>query len=225
MTGDLPADNRLALRRVVRACRKAALATCMADGAPYASLVTVAFGHDMAPLLLLSGLSDHTRNLGADPRASLLFDGTEGLANPQTGPRVTLTGTAEPCADDALRRRFLARHPAAVQYAGFGDFGLWRVRPARAHFVGGFARAVWFDAPFGIDPAVAAALAADEADILAGAQADILAGEAGWRVAAVDIDGCDIARGEDVCRVAFAAPLTGGNDARHRLAGKKSPQP
>ncbi|MEW5728682.1 MAG: DUF2470 domain-containing protein [Pseudomonadota bacterium] len=217
----LPANNRLALRRVARACRKASLATLMADGsgAPYASLVTVALDHDLAPVLLLSGLSDHTRNLRADARVSLLFDGTDGHPNPQTGPRVTIAGTAAPTADEALKRRFLARHPGAAMYAGFGDFGFWRIAPARAHFVGGFGRAVWFEAPFGLEPGAVAALRAAEPEMLAHMNdhhadavdrvARAALGEAGggWRMVAVDCDGCDLARADRVERVAFPTPL------------------
>lgn len=193
----LPDNNRHALRLVARSCRKGALATLMADKSPYVSLVTVAFGHDLAPVLLLSGLSDHTRNILAEARVSLLLDGTDGLANPQTGPRVTLTGVAERTEDDSLKRRFLARHPSAAQYAGFGDFAFWRVRPDRAHFVGGFGRAVWFDAPFGLDPANCAALAAAESGLLANA------------IVAVDCDGYDLATPDGVRRIAFPTPLAG----------------
>lgn len=212
------ANNRVALRQVVRACRKASLATLMADGggAPYASLVTVAVDHDLAPVLLLSGLADHTRNIAADPRVSLLFDGTDGHPNPQTGPRVTLMGRAERCDDDRLKARFLARHPGAALYAGFGDFAFWRVAPARIHFVGGFGRAVWFDAPFGIAPAAAAALAEVEAGILAHmnedhAEAlDLYAGDGtGWRMAGVDPDGFDLTREERFIRCTFPAPVDG----------------
>ncbi len=234
---DLPADNRLALRRVIRACRKATLATLLADpaGAPYASLVTVAVDHDLAPILLLSGLADHTRNLAADPRVSLLFDGTAGHANPQTGPRATLMGVAERSTDPRLRARFLAHHPAAAQYAGFGDFGVYRVRPDRAHFVGGFARAVWFEAPFGLDGAAAAALAEAEGGILAhmnadhadalGRMAGKLGGEAepGWRMIGIDPDGCDLARGDVVLRQPFERPLDGPAAAPTVLAALASP--
>lgn len=193
--GQLPADNRLALRRVVRACRKATLGTLM-DGAPYCSLVTVAVDALLAPLLLLSGLSDHTRNIMADPRVSLLFDGTDGLANPQTGPRVTLTGRAEPSPDPRDRARFLAMHPGAALYAGFADFGLWRVVPERVHFVGGFGRAVWFDAPFGLDR--------DRAAALAGAELPTLAD--GWQVVGIDVDGADLKCGETFVRLVFDRP-------------------
>jgi len=224
MNGDMPTDNRHALRRVARGRRKAALATCLA-GAPYASLVTVALDHDLTPLLLLSGLADHTRNLAADARVSLLFDGTDGLPNPQTGPRVSLGGIAEPTGDDRLLRRFLALHPAAALYAGFADFGLWRVRPEKAHFVGGFARAVWFDAPFGLDPAVTRAMTEAEPGILAhmnddhaDAVAVLAGGGAGWRMVGIDVDGCDFARDDAVGRLAFDQPLAGPEDARTVLA-------
>ena len=60
------------------------------------ALVTVALDHDLSAILLLSQLSEHTRHLMADPRAALLLDGTEGHANPQTGPRVTLAMPGRP---------------------------------------------------------------------------------------------------------------------------------
>ena len=226
----LPADNRQALRRVARACRKAVLASLDGAGAPYASLVTVALDHDLAPILLLSGISDHTKNVIADARVSLLFDGTEGHPNPQTGPRVTLSGRAEPSADDRLKARFLARHPAAAQYAGFGDFGIWRVAPLRAHFVGGFGRAVWFEAPFGLAPASVGAMADAEADIVAHMNAEhqsaidlyahAVCGETGqgWRMIAIDPDGCDLSLEDRFARIAFEAPLDGPAAARTALA-------
>ena len=228
----LPDDNRLALRRVIRACRKAALATLLAGESPYVSLVTVACDHDLSPILLLSGLADHTRNLGVDPRVSLLFDGTEGHDNPQTGPRVTLVGEAEPVEGDAVERlgvRFLARHPAARLYAGFGDFRFWRVRASRVHFVGGFGRAVWFDAPFGLDPAVAAGMEAAEAGILAhmnDAHADAIdlfarslgADRGGWRMVGIDPDGCDLTCDDATfLRLPFDAPIDGAGAARSVL--------
>jgi len=219
----LPDNNRLALRQVARACRKASLATILADsgGAPYASLVTVAFGHDLSPILLLSRLSDHTRNLMADPRASLLLDGTEGHANPQTGPRVTLTGLAEQSDDPNLKARFLARHPAAALYAGFADFAIWRVRLERAHFVGGFGRAVWFDAPFGL---VDTDLAAHEDALLAELNVAHGASLDGWRLTAVDADGVDLARGEEFQRRAFPQPVDDKAALRAAVAGLFRPQ-
>lgn len=140
-------------RRLIRAADRAALATAAAEGKggvggpwPYASLVLVACDRDGSPLLLISDLADHTRNLRADPRVSLLYDGTAGLGDPLTGARVTLQGEAEQVGDDGLMELYLARHPTAKTYADFKDFHLFRVRPLRAHLVAGFGRIHWIEA-------------------------------------------------------------------------------
>ena len=83
----------------------------MIDGQPFATLVTPASAAELSGLLLLSSLSEHTRHLRADPRCALLVVGTPESANPQTAPRVTLTGLAEPDPDPALKARWLAVHP------------------------------------------------------------------------------------------------------------------
>lgn len=140
-------------RRLIRDADRAALAT-MADVGkggtggpwPYASLVLTACDVQGNPLLLISDLADHTRNLRADPRMSLLYDGTAGLDDPLTGPRVSLQGEAEQAGDSGLMELYLARHPSAKTYAGFTDFHLFRVRPVRAHLVAGFGHIHWLEA-------------------------------------------------------------------------------
>ncbi len=218
MFQDLPKDNKLALRQVVRACHKATLATLLADdGAPYASLVTVALDHDLSPVLLLSGLSDHSRNITADPRVSLLFDGTDGHPNPQTGPRVTLMGRAERTDDARLRQRFLARHPGAALYADFADFAFWRVPVDKAHFVGGFGRAVWFPAPFGLEAAGLAEMQAGEASLLP----TTLPG--GGDVVGIDPDGIDVIRDGNYHRIVFSEGGAGLAKAQECLENLQKP--
>lgn len=114
-----------------------------AAGAPYASLVLPAALDDGAPFLLLSDLSDHAQNLHADPRGSLLFDGTGDLEDPLTGARVSLVGRFSAREDDSLRERFVARFPAAEIYAGFTDFRPWVMTVEHAHLVAGFGRIHW----------------------------------------------------------------------------------
>src|SRR3954468_20524162 len=114
-------------RRLLRAARSGALATAADGGQPFASLVTPASAPDLSLLLLLSDLSEHTRHLRAEPRCSLLFAGVPEHANPQTAPRVTVTGLAEQATDPALKFRYLAVHPYAGMYAEFGDFAIWRI--------------------------------------------------------------------------------------------------
>jgi heme oxygenase (biliverdin-IX-beta and delta-forming) len=220
-------------RALVRATSAATLAT-QQGGQPFASLATPAAAPDLSPLLWLSSLSEHTRHLRAEPRCALLFVGTPAEANPQTAPRVTLTGTAEPVPEaeaPALKARWLARHPYAALYADFGDFALWRVRIGGALLVGGFARAVRIRvAELLPDPAAVEAVAAAEADILAHVNADhpdavaaiargLLGGGAGdWRLVALDPDGADLAAGERTRRLSFSGPVRDAEGVRAELA-------
>lgn len=219
-------------RRLLRAARAGTLATS-AGGQPFASLVTPATAPDGSPLLLLSGLSEHTRHLRAEPRCALLVTGPAEGANPQTAPRVTVTGLAEPVEDAALKARWLALHPYAALYAGFADFGLWRIRPQAALFVGGFARAVRLrradllpeaEAVAAIEaaaPSIMTHCNTDHPDALAAIAAVAPGAPAGdgegWRMVAVDVDGCNLACGETVLRVAWAAPVRMAGEVRENL--------
>ncbi len=226
----IPEDMGLVIRRVVRQSKRAALGTIMTGrGRPYVSLVTVATDVDGSPLLLLSRLADHTRNIEADPNVSLLFDSTEGYANPQEGPRVTLIGRIHRSEDPAHRRRFLARHPGAALYAGFADFGIFRVEVERAHWVGGFGRALWREQGLTCDASLAEVIGAVEEGIvtqLNGDQPEALTLMAnrllnrpgqGWRMVAIDPDGCDLALGDEVVRLAFDTPVGGLGEIRATL--------
>lgn len=127
-------------RRLLRAARVGTLASS-ADGHPFASLVTPATAPDGSVLLLLSDLAEHVAHLRADPRCALLLAGEATGPNPQTTPRLCLSGVAAVEPDPACRARWLAIHPYAALYAGFADFHLWRLRPAAGSWVGGFGRA------------------------------------------------------------------------------------
>ena len=220
-------DAILEARRLIRAARSATLATGQA-GQPFASLVTPATAPDLSLLMLLSSLSEHTRHLQADPRCALMVAGAPTGPNPQTAPRVTVTGMAEQVPADqvaGLKARWLAVHPYAALYADFGDFALWRVRIGGALLVGGFARAVRLKASaLAPDEAAVAAVAAAEAEIIGHVNQDhpdavaamatgLLGGAPGpWRLVAVDPDGCDMSNGGVSRRLAFPA-LVGDSDA------------
>lgn len=212
-------------RLLLRAARSAGLATTV-NGQPFATLVTPAMTGDLSALLLLSDLSEHTRHLRADPRCALLMSGEPSGPNPQTAPRVSVTGLAEVVDDPVLTARFLAVHSYAVLYAEFGDFHLWRVRLMGALYVGGFARAARLRAEdLRPDPDAVLALAAAEAGIIAHCNqdhADAMARIAGdpagpWRLVGVDVDGCDLGSEEVTRRVAWSAPVVSVGDVRREL--------
>jgi putative heme iron utilization protein len=125
---------------VLVSARQAALATVF-DGAPHVSLVTPALDGEGAPVLLLSTLAAHTRHLRTNPACALLLVGTTAEANPQTAPRLSLTGLAAPAADENVRAIYLKIHPYAAQYAGFADFSFWKITVSTAQYIGGFANA------------------------------------------------------------------------------------
>jgi heme iron utilization protein len=135
-------DPQFAAKKLLREALSGALATLMAaTGDPYCSLVNVATAADGTPLLLLSTLAVHTKNLLADPRASLMLDERQE-DDPLEGARVMLMGTLAATNDPAVRTRYLAHHPEAEAFASFGDFGFYRMRLDRVHLVAGFGRIV-----------------------------------------------------------------------------------
>src|SRR5258708_17996979 len=105
MADDTPAPlggTAFESRKLLRAARSGALAPAACGGQPFASLVTPACAPDLSLLLLLSDLSEHTRHLRAEPRCSILVTGAAEGTNPQTAPRVTVTGIAAREEDEAL---------------------------------------------------------------------------------------------------------------------------
>jgi putative heme iron utilization protein len=222
-------DGVALARRLLRAIPVGALATLAKDTLyPFATLTSAATCSDGAPLLLLSGLAHHTKNLRADARASLLL-AESGKGDPLAHPRLTVVGRMEPIVDVQARERFLRRHPKASLYADFADFGFWRLAPEAAHLNGGFARAADYTWAEMMTPVAAAgALIAAEEEILdeINGQAKELRGKlaaaAGedklshWRAVAIDPDGLDLASSRGGARLGFAQPAL--NPAQWRAA-------
>jgi putative heme iron utilization protein len=227
------AQAGIKVRGLMRRAARASLATALArDGSawPYASLVLVAVDHDSGPLLLLSDLADHSRNIAADPRVALLFDGTAGWTDPLAGPRASVLGRIQRADQPHLIARFNARHPGAALYADFKDFHLYRVAVERAHLVAGFGEIHWLageDVLF--DAGAAAPLAAAEPEIVAHMNRDHgpavaaiacrllgLQGD-GWTMIAIDPEGADLSNGADRARVEFDEPVRDGQSARAEL--------
>lgn len=210
-----------AARCLLRRCRVASLAV-IADHRPLQALVTPAIAADGAPLLLLSTLAAHTNALVQQSACALLLVGPALEANPQTSPRLSLTGHARRSDDPTDRARYLAIHPYARLYADFADFGLFRIEITEARFVGGFARAATLDpADLRPDPAWLAALREqpptldpDRLDHIAARQGHA---QPGWRLAAFDPDGFDLAKDEAVLRVDFDRKLSNPAELRQEI--------
>ncbi len=227
-------EQGLAVRALIRRCRRASAATLLQGeearvAGPYASLVMVAADLDASPLLFLSTLAVHSRNLERDPRMALLLDGTEGLENPLAGERATLLGVCERTSCPRLRSRYLRYHPDAARYADFADFHLCRLRLERAHLVAGFGRIAWVPAPAVLlseaitrdllrrEEALLGELEREQTDNLQLLAAAAGATPGGWRPIGLDPEGLDLARGRERLRIPFPATVADPEQLRAAL--------
>lgn len=226
------ADAARLARGLIHEAENAALGTLSADGGPHVSHVGCATLPDGAPIVLVSELALHTRNIRFDARASLLFVAPVGAsADTATRARVTVDGRLDAVPDrDLARTRYLRRQPEAEQYADFADFSFMRMEPARAHVVAGFGRITDLypadilatgpeaDAVAAMDDGACRHMDEDHADAMA-LMANVLAGAPGgpWRAIGLDPLGIDLGSAERLVRVEFDAPATSAGEVRKAL--------
>ena len=225
-------DPVKAVRTLLRRSRQGALATLMTgSGDPYCSLVNVASHPDASPILLISRLAIHTKNLLADARVSLMLD-ERAEGDPLEGSRIMLSGHAEEVASEreVVRRRYLNAHPSAEAFVDFKDFSFFRIRPTGTHLVAGFGRIVDLKpAQFMTELADAGALLEAEQGAVEhmntdhrqalGLYATRLLGAApgDWRCSGVDPDGIDLQAGNETQRLDFPERVTGPGELRKIL--------
>ncbi|MFZ5692071.1 MAG: HugZ family protein [Pseudomonadota bacterium] len=220
-------DPRTAAKKLLREARSGALATLFpGSGDPYCSLVNVASAFDGAPLLLISKLAIHTKNVIADSRVSLMLDERKA-GDPLEGARVMLMGRAAVTTDDHDRRRYLARQPEAAMFAGFADFAFYRIEITAAHLVAGFGRIVDLKPQdILVDPAGADDLLAAEDRAAAHMNEDHAdacrlyatklygAPDGDWRCAGFDPEGLELQNGRVAVRVPFPQRVNGAGPLR-----------
>lgn len=168
------------------------LATLSDGGDPWGSLVSYGLLGDGSPVLCVSTMAEHGRNLEADPRASLVAAAPVDEAYPVSNGRVTVAGRVRRPLDaelDAARAAHLQAVPSAELYVDFNDFSLWVLGVERVRWVGGYGR-----------------MASAEADDYAAAEPDPVARAAAGAVAHLNVDHAD-------ALLAMAAAFTGYTDA------------
>jgi len=236
-SADYNAD-RLA-RSLLRRSRQGALATLVpGSGDPYCSLVNVASHPDGSPILLISRLALHTRNILGDSRVSLMLD-ERAAGDPLEGSRIMLAGRAEEAGGDQialLRRRYLNVHPSAEAFVNFKDFAFFRIHPTGAHLVAGFGRIVDLkpeqfltdmagaEALLEAEPGAVEHMNADHRDAMSLYATKLLGAEAAdWTCTGCDADGMDMQAGTATLRLDFPERVTSGTELRKmlvRLAGE-----
>lgn len=214
-------DPKSAAKTLMREARSGALATLMAgSGDPYCSLVNTATAADGTPLLLISRLALHTKNILADARVSLMLDARKP-GDPLEGARVMLMGSAMKTDSADARRRYLARQPEAEAFADFGDFAFYEIKLKGAHLVAGFGRIVDLKPPdvltdvsgaetlVAAEPEVIAHMNADHADACRLYATKLLGAPDGeWRCVGCDPEGLDLQDGRMGLRLTFPQRVT-----------------
>ena len=220
-------------KSLLRKSRQGALATLMAgSGDPYCSLVNIAAHADATPILLISRLAVHTRNILGDDRVSLMLD-ERASGDPLEGARIMLAGRAEQAADDdaaVLRRRYLNAHPSAEAFVEFKDFSFFRIVPSGLHLVAGFGRIIDLrPSQFLTDISDAAALLEAEQGAVQHMNEDhrdamnlyatkLLGAEAAdWRCTGCDPDGMDMQADGKTLRLDFPERVRNGGELRKML--------
>lgn len=217
-------------RGFLRARHAGTLSTVSARlaGYPFGSVVPFALDAHARPILLISALAEHTRNLAAEPRASLVVH--TYAEDVQAGPRLTLVGDAAPvAAGDSACDRYLRRYPDASRLLALGDFSFHAIVPRELLFVQGFGRIDWIAAddfappPNGVveaEPDILAHMNTDHVDTLllyCRTLGDVAAETA--RAVGVDCDGIDVRADGRLLRFDFDSPALDAAAVRARLIG------
>ncbi|MET0476084.1 MAG: DUF2470 domain-containing protein [Mycobacterium sp.] len=129
-------------RTIAASTNTGTLATLTTAGDPWASFVTYGL-LDGSPVLCVSNMAEHGRNLSGDPRASIAILAPATDADPLANSRITLAGVVEePVGEElaAARQAHLDAVPAAKYYVDYSDFTLWVLRVDRVRWVGGYGR-------------------------------------------------------------------------------------
>ena len=220
-------------RSLLRRSRQGALATLTpGSGDPYCSLVNVASYADASPILLISGLALHTKNILGDSRVSLMLD-ERAAGDPLEGARIMLAGHAEEASGDdiaVMRRRYLNAHPSAEAFVDFSDFSFFRIRPSGLHLVAGFGRIIDLGpAQFLTDLSDAAGLLEAEQGAIEHINEDhrdamnlyatrlVGAEGADWICTGLDPEGIDLQADGRTLRLDFPERVTGPGELRKML--------
>jgi len=220
-------------RSLLRRSRQGALATLTpGSGDPYCSLVNVASHADASPILLISGLALHTKNILGDSRVSLMLD-ERAAGDPLEGARIMLAGHAEEASGDdiaVMRRRYLNAHPSAEAFVDFSDFSFFRIRPSGLHLVAGFGRIIDLGpAQFLTDLSDAAGLLEAEQGAIEHINEDhrdamnlyatrlVGAEGADWICTGLDPEGIDLQADGKISRLDFPERVTGPGELRKML--------
>ncbi len=222
-------DEAYAARRLLNHQSVGVLATHSIDveGYPFGSIAPFALNYDGEPIILISDIAQHTRNIKQNNKVSLtVFDSSAD--DPQSGARLTWLGDAEPVdpADAETRHRYLRYFPSAISYFDTHDFWFYRISMRRARFIGGFGEIYWIekdrmllDNPFRkTERGVIEHMNRDHAQALLHYSRVLKRATAGEvTMTGIDSEGFDMLANKRKLRIDFESPIKTVEEARNAL--------
>jgi putative heme iron utilization protein len=193
------------------------------QGYPFGSVVPYVLDDSACPIILISSLAEHTKNLEADKRVSLLVQDPQ--ADVQAGARLTFVGDAASEIDNAamLRERYVTYFPDAARLVVMADFRVFRISPVALRFIGGFGDIHWTSAAEYAPPADISAV---DGGVVVGLMNDVHADDlrlycsrvlkqpvANAAAIAVDCDGVDVRADNRLLRIDFEEKVMAAGEA------------
>jgi hypothetical protein len=218
----------LEARRLLRKNRFGMLATLSKKfgGHPFGSITPYILDHEARPVILISTLAEHTKNIENDNRVSLLVH--EAGENVQVEARITVLGNCARMQDqEQVKTRYLRYFPNASDYFDTHDFFFYRIAPTMIRYIGGFGEIHWIEAASFAAPENK--LAAQEESILAHMNQDHAQNLRDYcrhyqckqakkaEMVGIDCDGFDVRADGELSRFDFEIPVLDAIQAREAL--------
>jgi heme iron utilization protein len=193
-------------------------------GFPYGSALPHATDHAGRPIVLISHLAEHTRNVEADARVSFIVSNSG--PDLQTEPRATLLGEMRPDDTAHSAQRYLRLYPDHQQYLEIGGFRFYVIEPSQVRYIQGFGGLHWIaGSNYLAQPSLAAAedsilehMNADHADSLHDYCRHVHGvNAADVAMLGIDCDGFDVRADSQLLRFGFDAPVSNPGQVRAAL--------
>ena len=186
-------------------------------GYPFGSVTPYCADRMCRPVIYISPIAQHTKNIVADSRVSLTVVERTDSEDVQAHGRVTCIANAVEIDDRDAAERYFSYFPSARQYDRTHAFTLFRLELVRVRFIGGFGQIFWVDArdfslpnPFSAveENRIIQHMNQDHIDVLR----RLVGGEC--EMVGIDAEGFDLLQGDHKIRIPFSAPVLNMEDAR-----------
>jgi putative heme iron utilization protein len=115
------------------------------EGFPFGSVVPYCLDGEGMPVVLISTIAQHTKNILQDDRCSITI--LKDSHDVQSNGRLCIIGHMEKLPDhqEAARERYYRHFPNSRSYSNTHNFGFYRLRPVAVRFIGGFGAIHWLE--------------------------------------------------------------------------------